>query len=346
MTTGLVRCVWKDDNGKECGTISKVELDQCPKCGHDEGVDVLESELVKQDVEPENTDVAISVEELQTARAAILGGGNIDEVKSALIEEDLKRSSLCHTERDLDEAVNKVIELKSEFCVSDWRLGKAIAEIASKQLWKLRVVTDSDGKQKAKYASYASFCNTELKITPEHARRYMDVGNNYTEEQVRQWGMGKLTIVLQAAPEKRPELIAKLEESNGKLPKRELEKIVKETRAAGGGREVPKRLQAAHAARDAKNAEKAEEKKKKQPGITIASILGKQLVPLYQKPAKLPTKPEGWKDLVRAKKLGEEGCIARVELANDVSMIIVVQEDTRGQLQLRITTAREEPGEE
>lgn len=326
-----------------CGVISSEDEDACPACGFDEASPVAPDDVPGGDVKTEAEAQVLTEDDMKTARATILGGGSVPDVTAILVEEDLKKSSALRTERDLDDAVRSVQNLKAEFCVSDFRLGKEIARIHAEQLWKLRVEKKSDGKEKSKWGSFAAFCNEELGISPEHARRLMDVGTNYTEDQVRAHGHRKLSIVLQLSPDKRPEVMAALEAG---ASKREIEQQVKAIGAAGGARPKPEKMAAANAGKVKLIEEKKKVEKPALKPITVATIPGKQVIPLYAKPAKTPRTADGWKLLTRAKKLGD-GILGRLELQNDVVMVIVVQENTRGELQLRITTHREEaPTEE
>lgn len=333
----LVKC-------DQCGTISLEDEDACPACGCEVATPVgveTGSPLSGGKETTESEAQVLTEEDLKVARATILGGGSVPDVTAILVQEDLKTSTALRTERDLDDAVRNVIDLKGETCVSNFRLGKAIAKIHAEQLWKLRVAKTSEGKEKSKWGSFAAFCNEELGVSPEHARRIMDAATNYSEEQVRAHGIRKLSIILQVVPEKRPELMEALELG---ATKRDLEEKTKAIGAAGGARPKPEKMAAANAGKA-----KAEEKKKieKPPAkpVTVASIPGNQTLPFYAKPTRYPRTDAGWKELPRAKKLGE-GIVARLVLQNDVVMILSVVENTRGELQLRVKTLREEAQED
>lgn len=231
--------------------------------------------------------------------------------------------------RDLDKARDEVIEIKSRGARDYWEMGEKLAEIHKKNLWKLRVNTDTG---KNKYNGFDAFVIAELQMSPMSAYRAIEVAEKYTKEEAYALGTTKASLILQAAPQDRKKLAAAAKKG---ASKRTIEKGVKESRAKHGS---PKKSQQAKAG--AKGGTKKATATAARTGsekISIASIEG-------QKTIKLHKKPESFKDVVfsklpRAAKLGDHP-VGRFEMGNGVVQYYEVRNGEDG-LVLKILTRRE-----
>jgi predicted nucleic acid-binding Zn-ribbon protein len=336
----------EDVQCERCGEVSSDALDACPSCGWEEAVTVgcwvpgkvPWPEKVSGDIAEEAR--VITEEDRRSARAAVVGGGSVEDVTAIVQEEDVRSSTALRTERDLDLAVQEVKRLKGAYFVSDHRLGRKIGFIHAQQLWKLRTEADKSGKRKARWSSFEAFCNDELGITPQHARRMMDTAANFTEAQVEAHGARKLSMVLQVAPERRSELLQKVAEG---VSQEVLAQEVRRASSEGQGRALPTANPRVSKMNEAKAAKRAAAPRDEAPSkVTVAAVIGTQNVPLFVRPKKLPKDAAGWRELkARAKRFADQP-VGRVELANDVVMLFALQESARGEWHLRVTTVREE----
>lgn len=230
--------------------------------------------------------------------------------------------------KELDKARDEVIEIKSRGAQNFWELGKKLAEISKKQLWKLRLNADTG---KNKYNGFDAFVIAELNMSPMHAYRAIEIAEAYkTSEEVRVLGTTKASLILQAAPEDRKKLAAK---AKAGASKRALEKDVKKSRAKHGS---PKKSQQAKAGAKG-GAKRATTSAVKAEKISIASIEGSKTIKLYKK-------PESFKDVVfsklpRAAKIGDMP-VGRFEMGNGVVQYFAVRNGEEG-LVLKIETRRE-----
>jgi hypothetical protein len=92
------------------------------------------------------------------------------------------------TERDLDDAVDRVRAAKEGMGLQGWALGHALADICDRQLWKLRPGAD----RPQGWRTFESFCRSELEVGARQAYRLIEVSRQYTEEQAR--GLGATVI--------------------------------------------------------------------------------------------------------------------------------------------------------
>jgi hypothetical protein len=220
------------------------------------------------------------------------------------------------TVQNLDEAVTDVKQLAQNAHVSAWKLGDRLKSIYDAHLWKARLA--DDGKTQA-YKTYDQFLKAELGFGKKYAFVLMKVSGRFTESQVQELGPSKLHLVLEAPKEMQAELLEKAKKG---ASKKQLE------------RELPR-------VRDPKKTK--EEKAKRKAGgsttqITVASILRRQTVKLFMKPAKKGDEPKP------AKKLAEVPW-GSIDLANDVRMLFQITQTPTGELRLIVDTRRVDPVE-
>lgn len=267
------------------------------------------------------------------------------EVVDATFVDDTHVSSAMTTVHDLDSAVSDIHRLKGEGALACYRLGKKIQEIHEKQLWKLRTEKDDKGRDKGRWQTFEAFCNEELGISPSYAYRLRDVSSHYSEEQVLAHGTRKLSLLLEMPAEHRDRVME--EKVKAGATKAEIEKEVSRVKQETGHRAIGKgRVAKAHEALREKAKTKAAAAKKapKEATITVANILGTQTIKLFCKPARTPKTSEDWKNLKRAKRLGDQP-FGSMDLANDVVMYFAIMEDASGELKLKVSTQRVETEE-
>lgn len=231
----------------------------------------------------------------------------------------------------LDKAMQDVEQLKSAAAGSYWQLGRKILEVYDAQLWKLRTTKDDKGKETARYKGFEAFCHHELKMSPTHAYKLMDVAKKFTEKDVSKFGATKLGLLLQAPPEDQPKIEQKIRAgASTKEVKSDVHKARKQKgfkKPSGKGRK-----------QETKSTGRAAEK------ITIASIEGRKTIKLYVKPPSLRNLDfSSSTEMKRAKKLGDIP-FGRLELANDVVIYITIQ-DHNGEL-VAVADTRRETGAE
>lgn len=296
-----------------CGGISDYDLKACPFCGLDDAETASGAE--------------------KPPIASVSAGTSIVKVTSTeVVKDDLKVSSSIKGVRELDEAVTEIQDLKSRYAASYWELGAKLAQIYTSDLWMLRVGEDG----KSKYKAFEAFTLAELGINPQAAYKAMDISREYTRQQVLTWGKTRLGILLQVPEEARKAMLEemeKAEESGKKAPStRQLAEkagqIKKET-----GYKVPTH------AKDGRGGSQPGKKdgRPREEKITIASIMGRQKLKLYKKPA---TKKYEESELVEAKKLGDQP-FAIEHLTNNVTRTYSILQTAAGHLQLVIETKRD-----
>jgi hypothetical protein len=318
-----VRCL-------ECRGIGPNTADLCGYCGHDEGED-LKAAPAATNVTPitEAADMKTKAAEVpaENPKKGAAKAAKTNGASAAIVKDDTKASSEIQTVSQLDEAVKKVQYLKGGAAASYWELGVAITDLYKRGLWKLRGETNDKGKFKARWASFEAFCNTELEMTPTHARTLMDVSANYSEPQVRAWGTTKLGLVLTAPPADRPRIQQRVEAgASTAAVKDEVKKVKQKKGHTKSSRAGDKR--------GGKTGQKGTVKR-----IAIANLLGTQTIKLHKKPDNM--KGVDISALPRAKKLADQP-IGIMELANDVRMLFSVSENTHGEWQLKVVTQRDE----
>ena len=270
----------------------------------------------------------------------LAGGGKPPPAPSEpiVLASDLVPSRQVQTSAKLDEAVAEIHKLKATSAASYWDLGVKIKKLYDAGLWRQRL-NDKGGP---KWKGFDAFAQHELGIGPQNALKMMDVAANFSRIQVEAFGSKKFSLVLEAPPEDRPAIVQKIEQG---ASKREVEKEVRAlakekghrapNRTTGklGGSRKPKAPSATNLPPPGKPVEEK---------ITVASILKREVVKLWQKPDKkqmsMTADHKGWK---RCKRIADVPWGA-MELANGVVMHFTVQAGSNGEMTLVVETKREE----
>jgi len=222
---------------------------------------------------------------------------------------------------DLDTAIERVKGLRAKGEETLYDLGKELAAIHGEQLWKLR--QDKDGNPA--YKGFGQFCAAEVGLSHTTVFQLIDVSTKFDRKLFSEVGHKKLALVLQAPEAVQPELIKKV--STG-VSHRDLLTEVKAKRDEAG---VSKR----NTGRKEMPKGKAPKSKKTEPAITIAAVIGKKTIKLYQDPKK-----SGKKELVPATDLAQNP-FGYDELGNGVREYFSIQKGPDGALILHIVRKRE-----
>jgi hypothetical protein len=316
---------------QKCKGIGDAGDDTCPYCGHDEGDPVVpETPVPPVAATPVQTEMTKPKEKKMNATTTETNAKpKKEKVHKAMVVDDTKPASALRAERDLDEAISKVDKAQGDAAISAWQLGRYIADIRDNGLWKLRTQRDEAGKEKSKWRTFEAFCAAELRMTPRNAHNLAEVSKNFTEDQVKAVGHSKLSILLLAPPEARPE-IQKQAEAGASAS--EVRTQVKKARAES--KEEPKKTRTSKAT-EAKQAKVKSEAKT----LTIATLLGSSTIKLYRKPPSL--KGLDLENTPRAKRLADEP-FGVEEMENGVITYYTIAESATGELVLRIVRKREE----
>jgi hypothetical protein len=253
-----------------------------------------------------------------------------DVPRSANHETSLVRrgSVAVQADGELDAAVALIHKLKGDAAVSGWALGKAVFDIASRGLWRLRRDLTEKGDQTPRWSSFDAFCRSELSMTPTNARTLMDVSQAFTEAEVRAWGTHKLGLLLQAPPTERPQL-QKLLEGGGSY-RQVREEVGRVKRASGYSK--PSR---AGNARGGKTGQKGRQTRL----IPVSKLLGASTVKLFVRPDSM--EDIDWKALDRATRVAQQP-VGRLDLTDEVRMLFGVSASPSGELQLKVMVERSE----
>jgi len=243
----------------------------------------------------------------------------------------------ARTEKDLNAAVKRVHALQSEGGKNLWNLGKAIGQIYDEHLWKQR--TNEEGK--AIYKSFEQFVTKELRTSKQTAMWLMDVSKAFDEKLALEYGMTKLGHILQAPKEDRQLL---LDQVAAGATVREIKDSARESRAAHGGRELPRETDArggrigrrakAVAATKSKKTSAAKKTAAKKDTITVAKLLGKFQVKLFKKPEK-----KGEEPTTRARRLADKPW-GQQTLENGVVITYIVNTSSAGEIFLSCNVER------
>lgn len=215
---------------------------------------------------------------------------------------------------DLDNAVGRVVALKTAAASDMWKLGAELKGIHERQLWKLR--TDDTGK--GRYRSFEVFCAQEIGMSGTQCYKLIDISNQFDEEQVKKLGTTKLGLVLQAPKEDQAELLKEAEGTSS----RQLVEKVKAKKAEKGieQRETGRKVTPKSKGRASEH-------------IAIAQVLGRKRIALFAKPANKKDQ------LVEAKSL-EDQPFGMDDLPNGVREMFAIQKDSKGNLVLVIDRKR------
>ena len=247
-------------------------------------------------------------------------------------------TTVLYTMSDLDHAVARVRVLKTDAAASMWTLGAAIADIKSKQLWKLRSEAE---RNIPAWKTWEAFCHHELYMTPKNANSLAEIADRFTEKQVRAFGTTKLGLILQAPPEAREQL-EKAIESGATV--REIEPQVRKLRDETGHRKSPagrKRKPASPPASKPKAEAKPEKGK-----VVVAELEGTHTLKMYKRPDSFDgsIKDDGevdWSKHARAKKVADHP-IALWRMLNDTIAFIEIGTSSGGELICKIQVRRED----
>lgn len=331
----LVEC----DN---CGGISSPDLEACPFCGvgettedsaeaaNDAELETKAEEEAEADDAPAEPETEISDPATMLATSATYeeekptqgkgrkprGPGSVARALARLDGVDIQTSDT------VDAAVERVKLLVREDKMNGHRLGKALWDIHSTELWKLRKTKDGQ----VAYKTWDQFLGAEVsEITTRYAWMLMQVANAYTESEFAELGPKKLYATLAIDQEDiRKQLLAKAKEG---ATVEELIGEARKVREATGAKRHPKDHSKTQKQKTGAKAGKTTDATK----ITVATVLGKKTVALYCK----------GNDSKVAKKI-EDQPWGTFDLVNDVRVHFAVVRTPSGALKLNINIKRVE----
>jgi hypothetical protein len=103
---------------------------------------------------------------------------------------------LTGSEAELDRAIAKIEKARDGATGALWRIGREIAAIIHKQLWKSRKAENQSG---TKYDTFREFCEEELKFTMRHAERLAVTATKFSEQEFIQLGSKKTSMLIAGA---------------------------------------------------------------------------------------------------------------------------------------------------
>lgn len=162
-TDDLTKCV-------KCQGISPESFESCPYCGH---------------TEPD---------EEEPKKSTALAKSEPPRV-SGIVQVSKK-----YTEKDLDEATAKILELKQRGTTTYWQLGHELGDVYRRDGWKLR----SNDKGEVKYKSFKQYVDAEIKLDMSHVMNMMDIANKFSESDVSRIGTTKLKFMLELSSSFKP----------------------------------------------------------------------------------------------------------------------------------------------
>lgn len=248
----------------------------------------------------------------------------------AVVKEDaitVEGTEVIYTVTDLDRSLERIRVLKATAAASVWALGQELRDVREKKLWKFRLTA----KGKAMYTSFDQFCEQEARLSSTHAYSLIEIAENFSEQEVGEFGTSKLTLLLKVAPEDRPALKETAKKSSKRALAKEVATVVRER--GGAKKKNPKHSEAAKKGAAAKHSASASKGDK----ITVAAIEGRKTVKLYAKPESI--RNIDWKSLRRAKTIDAQP-FGKLELGNEVSMLFAIVKTDDG-LDLVVNIRRE-----
>lgn len=210
-----------------CGGPSVEADENCPFCG-EEGIveeEAEEPKLVKTEVNKAKKSTAKKPKK-KTDTETVEATAEIVPVDQETIELRKKYST-----KELDKKVAAINTSKGKFAEASYTLGMQIKELHDTDMWKVR--SDEDGRPA--YTNFKKFCDAELNMSHTWAYNLIEVATHFDKGAVKQLGTEKCNLLL-AAPEDNREAL--LEEARNGLSKRELQRKVKEARAAADSGET------------------------------------------------------------------------------------------------------------
>lgn len=321
---------------ERCGGEGPDDLEACPFCGLESATDDEEADEADEadDEEadaPEPEPSASNVVDVSTAKAKKAAAAKKDPAhkatSTALAKAEPTTMATKATEKDLDDAVEEVVQLKTNAAESYWELGKKVREINKRGLWKLRKTEDG----KVRYSSFEAFCHHELHMTSGNAYQLMAAAGEFTKDDIQAMGHSKAALILKAAPEDRKALAEAAKKGASARTIREGVNKSKKERGYEGATEAAKRGSKGAVKTSAASAVKQDK-------ITIAKIEGTHVVKLYAKPASMKNLDL---DACKRAKGIKDVPFGRMELANGVVMYVSIQVGRDGFLQAKMDTRRE-----
>lgn len=233
------------------------------------------------------------------------------------------------TINDLDAAVQRIHTYQRGTASQMHKLGLELRSICDRDMWRLR--TTEQGR--AVHKTFEAFCRDEVNLGAASVNRLMEIANQYTPQQIEEFGMTNLRSLLSAPKEARGAIMDKLSSGELKTTRQVEAEVSKARQKAGtqvsergdvrGGASRTKKATAKAAAK------KAETKKDREKVVTIALPSASEQIKLYK---------QGNKDK-RATRLADkpEGVL---QCSNGTLVRAQVRESSAGELYILLTAKR------
>lgn len=325
-----------------CHAIGDMEM-VCVFCG-DEGAPEDEdgSAEDESEVEPEKAAETVvaskpakEVKPAKESKATKLKLVEATLPESVAKESMIDRAKVVLSEKSLDAATSRIIELQVHAVHTYWEIGRELEIVHSSDLWKARM----DGKKVA-YKSFNQYVVKELKMSPDTVFNMIDIAKKFSEKEVEKIGRTKLTWILKAPEVTQAKLLKKADAGASVSEiKKEVEAAKIKHGTVGEKRDTgrkktpmgkPGKISKADAAKGVTKTTPVTESK-----VTIALSFETAKLPLWAK-EKLKA---GAQPSKVAKRLADEP-FAIEQLTNGVVRYYSIMAKADGSLQLKIETKR------
>jgi hypothetical protein len=215
-----------------CGGGSDPDLDACPFCGHDD------SDVIGDEDDDDEEDLEMS--ELNGAAASVAtqatppSKAKPAKVKSIALAKPVEAQLV--TNDDFNQAVDRVHAELASARASAWKIGIELKPIYDADLWRM---------SKKKYKGFHEFVKQEFNLSKEHAFNCIRAAAYFTEQQIRDIGVTKLSLVVRGelgsgalrkgAGPADAKAVEKVQKKAKEVKKKTLVQVKKETKDAGTG---------------------------------------------------------------------------------------------------------------
>ncbi|MCP4674318.1 MAG: hypothetical protein GY854_02130 [Deltaproteobacteria bacterium] len=166
----------------DCDGLSNAYLDECPFCGN--------NDPVSDGVDDSDSDEALGV---------------APTVESETLPAIPDQPSNNLTSEDLDTAVRTIRNCITQAVHNIYTIGRVLKRVKVLDLWKLR----TNARGEPIYGSFGEFCEQEVGVTPNRARKLMAISENYTADQISEFGLTRLGVSLSLPKARRGEFLDK-----------------------------------------------------------------------------------------------------------------------------------------
>lgn len=316
--------------------------DDCPFCGDAEMDDEMQADAAKavheDEKDPADESLDGEIADGEEAEEADMTDQKSEEPKQAQTSALAVRSrkaargapeykapeqTTLSTAQDLDSTVKRVLDLSNDIRLNGWMLGKELAKIYDGKLWETR----KDAKGKKVHNSFAEFLRAECHMERGTAEHLMDV-SLFSEDEVRQFGYSKCSVLVRLPPEKRAERMERIRKDEKAGKRTTYRELLAEVRQTAQPRPTTFKGKPAWEGKIGPGSDAAKQAEKLK--ITAVLMLQRHRVPLFQ----------GRDKEIRARKLADDPR-GELSLANGVLASFRVATDASGELFVTFEVTRD-----